>query len=130
MVNLLIIEKGGFLFFFFFNRKSCLFSFNFFFSAKIVVHLHPASSNKEPGPFQSSKYSYIKLSFKEHGQIEVRFVAHKPCTSDLWTCLYPLAVLVIIFHDLSMLTFEVELSQYILFEDKHYEPSGFYALVK
>ncbi|KGL80801.1 Vacuolar protein-sorting-associated protein 36, partial [Tinamus guttatus] len=39
-------------------------------SAKIVVHLHPASSNKEPGPFQSSKYSYIKLSFKEHGQIE------------------------------------------------------------
>ncbi|NXW42030.1 VPS36 protein, partial [Nyctiprogne leucopyga] len=40
-------------------------------SAKIVVHLHPASSNKEPGPFQSSKYSYIKLSFKEHGQIEV-----------------------------------------------------------
>ncbi|EMP28024.1 Vacuolar protein-sorting-associated protein 36 [Chelonia mydas] len=39
-------------------------------SAKIVVHLHPAPSNKEPGPFQSSKYSYIKLSFKEHGQIE------------------------------------------------------------
>ncbi|XP_044521996.1 vacuolar protein-sorting-associated protein 36 isoform X3 [Gracilinanus agilis] len=39
-------------------------------SAKIVIHLHPASSNKEPGPFQSSKSSYIKLSFKEHGQIE------------------------------------------------------------
>ncbi|CAO2611621.1 Vacuolar protein-sorting-associated protein 36 [Lemmus lemmus] len=39
-------------------------------SAKIVVHLHPAPSNKEPGPFQSSKNSYIKLSFKEHGQIE------------------------------------------------------------
>uniref|UniRef100_A0A8C9EW54 Vacuolar protein-sorting-associated protein 36 n=1 Tax=Pavo cristatus TaxID=9049 RepID=A0A8C9EW54_PAVCR len=39
-------------------------------SAKIVAHLHPASPNKEPGPFQSSKYSYIKLSFKEHGQIE------------------------------------------------------------
>uniref|UniRef100_A0A8C9FVV1 Vacuolar protein-sorting-associated protein 36 n=1 Tax=Pavo cristatus TaxID=9049 RepID=A0A8C9FVV1_PAVCR len=38
--------------------------------AKIVAHLHPASPNKEPGPFQSSKYSYIKLSFKEHGQIE------------------------------------------------------------
>lgn len=42
-----------------------------FISAKIVVHLHPAPSNKEPGPFQSSKNSYIKLSFKEHGQIEV-----------------------------------------------------------
>lgn len=40
-------------------------------SAKIVVHLHPAPSNKEPGPYQTSKYSYIKLSFKEHGQIEV-----------------------------------------------------------
>ncbi|XP_069856216.1 vacuolar protein-sorting-associated protein 36 isoform X2 [Dipodomys merriami] len=39
-------------------------------SAKIVVHLHPAPLNKEPGPFQSSKNSYIKLSFKEHGQIE------------------------------------------------------------
>ncbi|MBZ3890640.1 Vacuolar protein-sorting-associated protein 36 [Sciurus carolinensis] len=39
-------------------------------SAKIVVHLHPAHPTKEPGPFQSSKNSYIKLSFKEHGQIE------------------------------------------------------------
>ncbi|XP_017367315.1 vacuolar protein-sorting-associated protein 36 isoform X5 [Cebus imitator] len=39
-------------------------------SAKIVVHLHPAPPNKEPGPFQSSKNSYVKLSFKEHGQIE------------------------------------------------------------
>ncbi|KAK2504023.1 hypothetical protein MC885_002645, partial [Smutsia gigantea] len=39
-------------------------------SAKIVVHLHPASANREPGPFQSSKNSYIRLSFREHGQIE------------------------------------------------------------
>ncbi|KAG8147459.1 hypothetical protein E2320_022618, partial [Naja naja] len=39
-------------------------------SAKIVVHLHSVGSNKDPGPFQTSKYSYIKLSFKEHGQIE------------------------------------------------------------
>uniref|UniRef100_A0A8C5LEQ8 Vacuolar protein-sorting-associated protein 36 n=1 Tax=Jaculus jaculus TaxID=51337 RepID=A0A8C5LEQ8_JACJA len=39
-------------------------------SAKIVVHLHPTPVSKEPGPFQSSKNSYIKLSFKEHGQIE------------------------------------------------------------
>uniref|UniRef100_A0A8C5G341 Vacuolar protein-sorting-associated protein 36 n=1 Tax=Gouania willdenowi TaxID=441366 RepID=A0A8C5G341_GOUWI len=38
--------------------------------AKIVIHLHPAAANKEPGPYQNSKYSYIKLSFKEHGQIE------------------------------------------------------------
>ncbi|ETE70809.1 Vacuolar protein-sorting-associated protein 36, partial [Ophiophagus hannah] len=41
-------------------------------SAKIVVHLHSVGSNKDPGPFQTSKYSYIKLSFKEHGQIESR----------------------------------------------------------
>lgn len=40
-------------------------------SAKIVIHLHPAPINKEPGPYQHSKYSFIKLSFKEHGQIEV-----------------------------------------------------------
>uniref|UniRef100_A0A3P9AE57 Vacuolar protein-sorting-associated protein 36 n=1 Tax=Esox lucius TaxID=8010 RepID=A0A3P9AE57_ESOLU len=39
-------------------------------SAKIVIHLHPAPANKEPGPYQQSKFSYIKLSFKEHGQIE------------------------------------------------------------
>uniref|UniRef100_H2LIT4 Vacuolar protein-sorting-associated protein 36 n=1 Tax=Oryzias latipes TaxID=8090 RepID=H2LIT4_ORYLA len=39
-------------------------------SAKIVIHLHPTPPNKEPGPYQQSKYSYIKLSFKEHGQIE------------------------------------------------------------
>ncbi|PWA22922.1 hypothetical protein CCH79_00002272, partial [Gambusia affinis] len=39
-------------------------------SAKIVIHLHPSPVNKEPGPYQNSKYSFIKLSFKEHGQIE------------------------------------------------------------
>lgn len=39
-------------------------------SAKIVIHLHPAPANREPGPYQNSKFSYIKLSFKEHGQIE------------------------------------------------------------
>lgn len=44
---------------------------SFFCSAKIVIHLHPVPANKEPGPYQHSKYSYIKLSFKEHGQIEV-----------------------------------------------------------
>lgn len=43
-------------------------------SAKIVIHLHPALANKEPGPYQHSKYPYIKLSFKEHGQIEVVLV--------------------------------------------------------
>lgn len=42
-----------------------------FCSAKIVIHLHASSANKEPGPYQHSKYSFIKLSFKEHGQIEV-----------------------------------------------------------
>ncbi|XP_035289724.1 vacuolar protein-sorting-associated protein 36 isoform X1 [Anguilla anguilla] len=39
-------------------------------SAKIVIHLHPVPPNKEPGPYQLSKFSHIKLSFKEHGQIE------------------------------------------------------------
>uniref|UniRef100_A0A8C5A9T8 Vacuolar protein-sorting-associated protein 36 n=1 Tax=Gadus morhua TaxID=8049 RepID=A0A8C5A9T8_GADMO len=40
-------------------------------SAKIVIHLYPVTANKEPGPYQQSKFPYIKLSFKEHGQIEV-----------------------------------------------------------
>ncbi|NWI60746.1 VPS36 protein, partial [Calyptomena viridis] len=53
-------------------------------SAKIVVHLHPASSNKEPGPFQSSKYSYIKLSFKEHGQIEFYRRLSEEITQRRW----------------------------------------------
>lgn len=55
-----------FLFLCCFNKCFLLFQ-----SAKIVIHLHPTPPNKEPGPYQQSKYSYIKLSFKEHGQIEV-----------------------------------------------------------
>lgn len=39
-------------------------------SAKIVVHLHSAPASKEAGPYQTSKFPYIKLSFREHGQIE------------------------------------------------------------
>ncbi|XP_053236521.1 vacuolar protein-sorting-associated protein 36 isoform X2 [Podarcis raffonei] len=53
-------------------------------SAKIVVHLHPVPSNKEPGPFQSSKYSYIKLSFKEHGQIEFYRRLSEEMTQRRW----------------------------------------------
>uniref|UniRef100_A0A4W2I1D1 Vacuolar protein-sorting-associated protein 36 n=1 Tax=Bos indicus x Bos taurus TaxID=30522 RepID=A0A4W2I1D1_BOBOX len=53
-------------------------------SAKIVVHLHPAASNKEPGPFQSSKNSYIKLSFKEHGQIEFYRRLSEEMTQRRW----------------------------------------------
>uniref|UniRef100_A0A8I3PBA1 Vacuolar protein-sorting-associated protein 36 n=1 Tax=Canis lupus familiaris TaxID=9615 RepID=A0A8I3PBA1_CANLF len=53
-------------------------------SAKIVVHLHPPPSNKEPGPFQSSKNSYIKLSFKEHGQIEFYRRLSEEMTQRRW----------------------------------------------
>ncbi|XP_041116189.1 vacuolar protein-sorting-associated protein 36-like [Polyodon spathula] len=53
-------------------------------SAKIVVHLHPAPSNKEPGPYQTSKYSYIKLSFKEHGQIEFSRRLSEEMTQKRW----------------------------------------------
>lgn len=53
-------------------------------SAKIVVHLHPAPSNKEPGPFQSSKNSYIRLSFKEHGQIEFYRRLSEEMTQRRW----------------------------------------------
>uniref|UniRef100_A0A3B3QGU2 Vacuolar protein-sorting-associated protein 36 n=1 Tax=Paramormyrops kingsleyae TaxID=1676925 RepID=A0A3B3QGU2_9TELE len=53
-------------------------------SAKIVIHLHPASPNKDPGPYQSSKFSYIKLSFKEHGQIEFYRRLSEEMTQKRW----------------------------------------------
>lgn len=53
-------------------------------SAKIVVHLHPSSPNKDPGPYQTSKYSFIKLSFKEHGQIEFHRRLAEEMTQKRW----------------------------------------------
>ncbi|KAK2498792.1 hypothetical protein MC885_007577, partial [Smutsia gigantea] len=53
-------------------------------SAKIVVHLHPAPANREPGPFQSSKNSYIRLSFREHGQIEFYRRLSEEMTQRRW----------------------------------------------
>uniref|UniRef100_A0A669DNI5 Vacuolar protein-sorting-associated protein 36 n=1 Tax=Oreochromis niloticus TaxID=8128 RepID=A0A669DNI5_ORENI len=53
-------------------------------SAKIVIHLHQVPANKEPGPYQYSKYSYIKLSFKEHGQIEFYRRLTEEMTKKRW----------------------------------------------
>uniref|UniRef100_A0A3B5M983 Vacuolar protein-sorting-associated protein 36 n=1 Tax=Xiphophorus couchianus TaxID=32473 RepID=A0A3B5M983_9TELE len=53
-------------------------------SAKIVIHLHPSPVNKEPGPYQNSKYSFIKLSFKEHGQIEFYRRLTEEITQKRW----------------------------------------------
>uniref|UniRef100_A0A8C1GJ12 Vacuolar protein-sorting-associated protein 36 n=1 Tax=Cyprinus carpio TaxID=7962 RepID=A0A8C1GJ12_CYPCA len=53
-------------------------------SAKIVIHLHPAPENKEPGPYQHSKYSFIELSFKEHGQIEFYRRLTEEMTQKRW----------------------------------------------
>ncbi|XP_077098840.1 vacuolar protein-sorting-associated protein 36 isoform X2 [Siphateles boraxobius] len=53
-------------------------------SAKIVIHLYPPPENKEPGPYQQSKYSYIKLSFKEHGQIEFYRRLTEEMTQKRW----------------------------------------------
>ncbi|XP_040196277.1 vacuolar protein-sorting-associated protein 36 [Rana temporaria] len=53
-------------------------------SAKIVVHLHPPSPNKEPGPYQTSRYSYVKLSFREHGQIEFNRRLSEELTQRRW----------------------------------------------
>uniref|UniRef100_A0A8D2DBR1 Vacuolar protein-sorting-associated protein 36 n=1 Tax=Sciurus vulgaris TaxID=55149 RepID=A0A8D2DBR1_SCIVU len=58
-------------------------------SAKIGVHLHPAHPTKEPGPFQSSKNSYIKLSFKEHGQIEFYRRLSEEMTQRRWENIPP-----------------------------------------
>uniref|UniRef100_A0A8C9Z8W6 Vacuolar protein-sorting-associated protein 36 n=1 Tax=Sander lucioperca TaxID=283035 RepID=A0A8C9Z8W6_SANLU len=53
-------------------------------SAKIVIHLHATPANKEPGPYQHSKYSFIKLSFKEHGQIEFYRRLTEEMTQKRW----------------------------------------------
>uniref|UniRef100_A0A3Q2QVM3 Vacuolar protein-sorting-associated protein 36 n=1 Tax=Fundulus heteroclitus TaxID=8078 RepID=A0A3Q2QVM3_FUNHE len=52
--------------------------------AKIVIHLHPSPANKEPGPYQNSKFSHIKLSFKEHGQIEFYRRLTEEMTQKRW----------------------------------------------
>lgn len=39
-------------------------------SAKIIVHLHSAPSNKHPGPASSSAFTYVRLSFRESGEKE------------------------------------------------------------
>ena len=39
-------------------------------SAKIVVHLSAADSNRPSGPVRQSRYSHIKLSFKQSGERE------------------------------------------------------------
>ena len=41
------------------------------FSAKIVLHLSPPEADKGTGPVTSSKYAYIRLSFKERGEQDV-----------------------------------------------------------
>ncbi|KAF3840784.1 hypothetical protein F7725_006646 [Dissostichus mawsoni] len=53
-------------------------------SAKIVIHLQETPVNKEPGPYQNSKYSFIKLSFKEHGQIEFHRRLTEEMTRKRW----------------------------------------------
>ncbi|XP_064636795.1 vacuolar protein-sorting-associated protein 36-like [Lineus longissimus] len=39
-------------------------------SAKIIVHLQPSPADKSAGPVSQSSHSYIRLSFREAGQIE------------------------------------------------------------
>uniref|UniRef100_A0AAQ4NZM5 Vacuolar protein-sorting-associated protein 36 n=1 Tax=Gasterosteus aculeatus aculeatus TaxID=481459 RepID=A0AAQ4NZM5_GASAC len=53
-------------------------------SAKIIIHLHATPANKETGPYQHSKYSFIKLSFKEHGQIEFHRRLTEEMTQKRW----------------------------------------------
>ncbi|CAL8364716.1 unnamed protein product [Lota lota] len=61
-------------------------------SAKIVIHLYPVPSNKEPGPYQQSKFPYIKLSFKEHGQIEFFRRLTEEMTQKRWENTIPQTV--------------------------------------
>lgn len=44
----------------------------FMFSAKSVLHLSAAEPQKPSGPALSSSFSYVRLSYTEGGQKEVR----------------------------------------------------------
>uniref|UniRef100_A0A8C5P7C8 Vacuolar protein-sorting-associated protein 36 n=1 Tax=Leptobrachium leishanense TaxID=445787 RepID=A0A8C5P7C8_9ANUR len=50
----------------------------------VSVHLHPPTPNKEPGPYQSSRFSYVKMSFREHGQIEFQRRLTEELTQRRW----------------------------------------------
>lgn len=41
------------------------------FSAKIVLYLNAAPASKDPGPFSSSAFTFIRLSFRSGGHTEV-----------------------------------------------------------
>ncbi|XP_065842907.1 vacuolar protein-sorting-associated protein 36-like [Oscarella lobularis] len=53
-------------------------------SAKIIVHLHAPPSQRDPGPFVTSTYSYIRLSFKKGGQAEFYDRYRQETAKRLW----------------------------------------------
>lgn len=44
-----------------------------YYSAKIVVHLQKPVSGTPPGPVASSRYNFVRLSFRDSGQSEVKY---------------------------------------------------------
>lgn len=46
--------------------------FLFNFSAKIAVHVSAPGPSKKPGPVTQSRYDYIRFSFREAGEGQVR----------------------------------------------------------
>jgi len=42
------------------------------FSPKIIIHLSSPAPDKPPGPVVSSQNAYVRLSFKEGGEKDVR----------------------------------------------------------
>lgn len=62
-------------------RHKCLIVLMCGFSPKIIIHLSSPAPDKPPGPVVSSQNSYVRLSFKEGGEKDVRW-----CLLVLFEC--------------------------------------------
>ncbi|XP_046852234.1 vacuolar protein-sorting-associated protein 36-like isoform X2 [Xenia sp. Carnegie-2017] len=52
-------------------------------SAKLFVYLNPPPADRQPGPFDSSSYAFIKLSFRNGGHIESSTVTNLQADSNI-----------------------------------------------
>ncbi|XP_028397949.1 vacuolar protein-sorting-associated protein 36-like [Dendronephthya gigantea] len=53
-------------------------------SAKLLLHLHSPPATKDPGPFNSSSFTYIKLSFRSGGHIEFHKLLKQQLQKKAW----------------------------------------------
>ena len=63
-----------------------------FCSAKIFLYVNAAPANKDPGPFSSSPFTYIKLSFRSGGHAEVGTLRAEFNTEQVLECCEIIAI--------------------------------------